>query len=474
METLELGPGYRPNAAQASFHHLARRARVRDILLLGGVGSGKTRGGAEQLIINAIEAGPGFQHIVGGPSKSVVKDASYKAVMERLDAFGDSNGWSAQKKTWNSDGNREILLKNGSTITFLTMANANFSVAGQTVAGFWFDECALSGEDGMQALGRLLERRRAKAGFRYGIYTTTPRGPIGIVQWFRDQIAAGSEHHAMLEMPTSMNRINLLDDHEIVERYRGNGVMDLSMPSAYEVDICRGLSPREMKQQLWAEVLSFEGAVYAQEFDSVASMARNWRPRWRTGDGVIVIAIDWGPNYPHALFLDCGSGDQDVVFDEVCEDGLSHKSFIHRIKKRLKTKWSIDPKDVAELHADPNPEEACIELRRHFRGGRVKAIRGRIHQDVMSSINVVRGRLVDTGGNRRLFFAPDLHHTPSRRRILQCMLLYKWRERSTQQGTVFLDKPLKALHDHGADALRYAMNNRYRWLRSDAVNRMPV
>ena len=111
--------------------------------------------------------------------------------------------------------------------------------------------------------------------------------------------------------------------------------------------------------------------------------------------------------------------------------------------------------DLDAIHADPNPKEAVLDMRRRSKGVPVFAPRGKFIQNINRGIDIVKSLLCDWEGNRKLFFAPKLQQTKSERRILQSMLLYKWRSRATPDGIVFDDIAQKGKYDHSCDALRY-------------------
>lgn len=435
---------YVPNSPRhLAFHESTARHR----LICGGVGSGKTYAGAWELVRQICECGPDLLHLVCAPSNRILKLATYPAVLQVCDQIASVTGHKIVKKCVNSDASRQVLFHNGAVAAFITLKNPE-AVQGFNAAGLWIDEAA-SVEDSGAAFGYCNQRvRDPRAKKLYSIYTTSPKGPVGIIDLFRRKVASGDRDFFQVEVSTFDNPHLGLD---------------------YVRQQLACMSGRQVEQDVWGRVVSYEGTIYAAEFDSVRSMTATWR-LGDTRKEEIYLAIDWGPNYPHCLFIAHNPDlKTDVVFDEVCEDGLEARAFLMRIKARLKERWGLDSRQVKGIYCDPNPKSAWVEIPNHFQG--VSKFH-RYGMEVLPGLDIVRGRLCDFKGDRRLkFFAGLLKDQKSPRRILQCMALYSWATRSTRAGVVQLDNPHKALYDHGPDALRYYCQQRYSgaWRREGAA-----
>ena len=89
---------------------------------------------------------------------------------------------------------------------------------------------------------------------------------------------------------------------------------------------------------------------------------------------------------------------------------------------------------------------------------------------VLDGIDVVTARLWSPSDNmRRLFFAPHLQKAREKRSIIQCMRLYKWKQRNVSSSTVYDIVAEKGVYDHGPDALRYYCWRRYLTQRFDSA-----
>lgn len=458
-------PNYLPNRKQAAFQ--ASRAPFR--LMLGGVGSGKTYIGAWETLLGALANGPGTRYIVGAPSERILRDATWHAYCRALDRFADVNHRRLDVKRLSSPQNRVIRLAGDIEIAFVNLKNPD-TFAGPTISGFHLDEGALL-TDGMAAWEVLLERSRGP-GRRFGIVTTTPRGPVGVVQHFVEQCdwigvekRCGSARNA---------------DYDMVASTTWDNVEHLGL--SYIQRMLTGKSKRQIRQQLHADVLDFKGAVYSDAFSSGASMAHGWTAAAMRAKGIEVhLAIDWGPNYPHVLWIAYDPDlDVDVVFDEFCDDGLHPRELLEAAEQQGIANWGLHRWDYAGVHADRNPQSAVnvayaffgrsdsesVRRRRTSQWVPVATRRVRGTDDLREGIDVVSARLRDHDDTRRLFFAPHLERTPSTRRIVQCMRLYAWREFTAGSAAVLDDvRPVKGLYDHGPDALRYYAWPRY-WARA--------
>ena len=442
-----------PNYKQACFHQSDATFK----LFLGGVGSGKTHAGARELIEQALSNGPDLMYIVGAPSEKIMRTATFPHYVRVCSEFARVNGRKIAKKIRTSPQNRSIVLQGNITIEFVVLKNPD-EFAGPTIAGFHMDEAALV-QAGMRAWEVLLERlRETRANRLFGIVTTTPRGPVGVVQHFLDRMRESDPEYDMVVSRTRDNLINL--GPRYIQRQLA------------------GKSERQVRQQLDAEVLEFQGAVYSGEFCNVASIATGWKTSRDIKGRPIYLAIDWGPNHPHALWIAHDDDeDFDVVFGELCPDGFSHREFLERCMDYQREMWGLDRDDIAKVYCDFNPASA-VRVARSFFGPRARRHKIPVGAKnctgkLLDGIETVSMRLRDHDGVRRLLIAPDLERTGAdgksdsnpRRRLLRGFRLYQWEQRSGGDEPWFDDlRPNKKMNvEHGLDALRAFIWQRYRW-----------
>ena len=454
-----------PNPSQMTFHSSRKSFK----LFRAGVGSGKTHAGVEEMIGKALANGPNKLYIVGAPSHPILKLATFPAYVNALKRWHSHNGRRLTTKITRSDSNRSITLRGNIVFQFICLKNPD-DFAGPTIAGFHVDEAALL-ENGMAAHGMLTERLRdANAKELFGIYTTTPRGPVGIIHHFAQQLVGTEFKHGIREKGDYAEIVS--KTHENLHNL-GEGFLSRTMA---------GKSDRQIRQQLHAEVLDFAGAVYSGAFTMQSfATARdpfgrtiNWNKDHLKGKQ-IYLAIDWGPQYPHVLWIAHDSEkDTDVVFDELCEDNIGHQELLERAMAQGLDKWGIEKRAYAGIYADRNPASANRIARQFFSSTRgsiqVYGKTVKNNDAVLDGIDVVTARLWSPSDNmRRLFFAPHLQKAREKRSIIQCMRLYKWKQRNVSSSTVYDIVAEKGVYDHGPDALRYYCWRRYLTQRFDSA-----
>ena len=443
-----------PNAKQAAFH--ASRAPFK--LFLGGVGSGKSHAGARELLYSALANPPGLTYLIGAPSHNILQMATFESVLQLCNDWSRYNGKKIDIKRRYSPQNRSITLIGGTLLKFVCLRDPE-QFAGPSLAGFWVDEACLL-DNQMGGWNMLLERLRDTRAHRmFGFATSTPRGNVGLVSHWQERLAVKDPDYYMVTSSTYDNQSNLTE--------------------GYIARQMAGKTDRQVRQQINAEILSSEGAIF-KEFSNTDSIAHGWNWRRELPKSEIYVAIDWGPTMPHLLWIahnpDTGV---DTVFGEICEENILHTELLERMLTHQQRMWNLRRSDIAKVYCDYNPQAAVRQARSFFgtRAGRdmipISAKRVKDNHQRNEGIDVVSWRLRDYHGKRRLFFAPEMERTKSQRRILQCMRLYSWQTRRSQ-GEAWQDemRPIKGVYDHGADALRYYCY-RYRWDRVRASGERP-
>lgn len=445
-------PHYKPNPAQALAHKYALQRR-RVVLYQGGYGAGKSTFGAWQTIRNVLECGPSVLHFVGAPSNKILKLASWEAILRILRSFHRLNGWTLEKRIWDSDARREILFKNDALLSAVTLRNPeNFS--GPDVGTVWIDEAALLTEPAAAFHEMMSRLRHPYAAFYQMLLTTTPRGLHGVIKLVHDAIADGCDDYALVHAPTTVNQANLRP--------------------GYISDISRGMSARLARQMLGGEIVEWAGSIYSPEFHGVESVADlgqfrpAWRPRSRRGSR-LALGIDWGANWPAAVFVELGEDGIDLIFDEVIPDQLGGaEPFLRQVIKRLRQRWNLRPGDIDLIRADPNPPEDLKVCRTMFPGVTCRRLPRRIAESVRYGIDVVRGRLLDSNGKRWLLLHPDLKKSTSHRSVYESFVAYRWATRyAGVDGRTLIDQPIKGTYDHQMDAVRYLIASERMTRRSD-------
>ena len=440
-------PAYTPNAAQCRFHIAANRSD--NGLWLAGVGTGKTMGGAHEFCRRVVSEPGGTVHLLSAPSRFLLERNSWSAVKRWFQDFRAVNGVDLVDRMVDNQSGREIRLVNGSTI--IAFINKNYEdYAGVNATQVWLDEVCIGDVDGFDVWKHFDQRLRDLRSKRRRMFgTSTPNGRQALVAWFQLEASRGDGQFSLVFGRTIENAAN--------------------QPADYLPRILRGLSPRIARQQTDAEILSYEGAIYAEEFHLQESIAWGWRFEDRVeagkalgGEPEVCIGIDWGePTYPAAVLYCHYPDDTDIVFDEVVTDGLDEVKLLQELRSRLRH-WDVDPWSVARIDCDPNPPSGKRHARQLFPKSLVRAIVDPKHQDIMTSTQVVQRRLLDHRKQRWLYLAPTLVSEDGRG-LYRAFQQQGWEESRGQFGQrVRLPRLARSPFRHVLDALRYPLNNRYR------------
>lgn len=433
-----------PHGKQLEWH----RNPARNKYMSGGLGSGKSLAGArdtnEKVWLNAErlsergQAGMGLEYICGAPSYQLVHAGAWHHMMAWFEEASVLNGFSFIAKVWETPP-RRIQLVTNDLIWFVSLKKAR-SFAGRNAVGGWLDEAELAEDpmSGFVAINNRLRDARVPASWRFfNVTSTPPRGAFGVIQHFKDQIAAEDPNYAIVHAPT-----------------RSNPAADEDYVSGLEAT----MSERERRQQIEGEIVADEGAVFGMEFDPQHSIDHSWR--WYQGvraDREYYLAIDWGTHY-HCLLIEHDPKTQtDIVFDEVIADRVQDDEFCDLVVNHCTDEWGLRREDIARVYCDPNPTDAVrVARNRRFWHGKVTAqyIHGR-YNDKERGIRAVRWRLQPYRGERRLRFAKRLRMTKSERRILSCMLNYSRAQRVVDGQVISLPNVVQySPWSHGPDALR--------------------
>ena len=428
----------RPTVAQAEF---LRRSRDHMFgLFLGGIGSGKTHIVSRVAIIKALRNGPGEpgnpqMYIVGAPSNKIIRDATFKRYLSYLKSIERANGRSLIRKYATSDQHRYIALHGDILFQFLTLRDPD-TYAGPDISGFHIDEAALL-ERGTAAWHAMVDRLRdSRAAEMFGLCSTSPRGLVGVVQHFKEQT---DDHNPDFFTVTSSTWDNPFNPPGYVER------------------LMAGRSKRAVRQQIFATLEGFEGAVYAGTYDGRRSCARDWQLDRRCKHRV---SIDWGPTYPHVLIWEYDEAtDRDVCFDEYYPEQVTHARLLADLELRLRRRWGMRVSDLDSAYCDNLPQKARELAKAWFRARHVPCrsavVRAHGRGGLIDGIDICSDRMCGADGARRIYLTEEVQQNKGRS-LHQCLRRYRWPERSSQSDPYLDDtRPQKGKWDHACDAMRY-------------------
>lgn len=187
---------------------------IRHIFWQGGMGSGKTQGGAHFLVSRSATNGPAVEGLLLSPSYPNMQ----QSVLPRVDAAFQAVGvdyavnWGKKKLVWESGGERRTV--------WLRSAEKPQQISGSNVGFLWIDEPALCS---FEAYKRARTRVRDRgAVLRQRLYTGTHEGTR---TWFHRFLkrATGSPHALIVSASTFDNPFNSEDYYEdILDTYQGD------------------------------------------------------------------------------------------------------------------------------------------------------------------------------------------------------------------------------------------------------------
>jgi hypothetical protein len=266
--------------------------------MIGGLGSGKSRTGAEAFV-DLVLANPGCDLLMAGPTHEMTRDLCVPAFEAACPRELIVRYVKSEKR---------YDLRGGRTVKHAS-ADKPSTLEGRNLAGFWADEARYwPAESWRNLLARLraVEARRLQ-----GLVTTTPA-----MNWLADEFNAGKADREVYRASTLENAHNLAP--------------------GYIEDLRRSYSPRLAKSLIDGEFSVVSGQVY-EEFDESKHLV-DWRydpslPLWLSWDfGVrassILFAQQVGPFGADTLDGRRLPPHSVVIFDEL---QLEQKPTAHQI-----------------------------------------------------------------------------------------------------------------------------------------------
>jgi hypothetical protein len=405
--------------------------------MIGGLGSGKTRTGAEAFV-DLVLANPGCDLLMAGPTHEMTRDIVIPAFEHAMPAQMILRYRKSEKR---------YILRGGRTVKHAS-ADKPQSLEGQNLAGWWSDEARYWRPASYR---NLLARGRAKKARRVqGIVTTTPA-----MNWLADEFNTDKPGRAVYRASTRENEHNLAP-----------GYID---------DLKRSYSPRLVESLVDGRFTVVEGQVY-EDFDEGKHLI-HWvfDPALRSG-----LALDFGVACPSVLFwqqldvprfvggvgmLPAGSL---VIYDELQVDNtptarlvplIAQKLGMTRAKgasrytggRRLDAIW-CDKAGGARDQATGIASKHLLKVA--FGEGLVQSPTSPEQTWIPNGVALVQGLLAPADGTRpRLYVARALKDGPARG-IVRSFRGYTYPERKGNRPPS--DIPVHdPVHSHAMDATRY-------------------
>ncbi len=370
--------------------------------LVGGIGSGKSRGGATRALLAAYGQVGGLSiptpntGMVTAPTYNILRDAT-------LPTFREVAGDLIDIKNSAFSPPIHVRMKNGGLVTFRSADNPEH-LRGPNLSWWWGDEPSLSEQLLWKiAIGRLREFGR----FGYAWLTFTPQGRNWIWQRF---IQRGGPNYYIARV-----------------RSRDNPFLDEEFLKALEEDYSGDFA----KQELEGEFVAFEGLIYP-EFRRdlhVTSDIPQYFSKTFAG-------VDWGFVNPGVINVYGLTGDGRMY--------LVHEEYKRRrgidewadVALQLRNIWHIQ-----DFYCDPSEPDYIRKFQE--KGCNTWAA----DNTVSTGIQAVKRRFaIRADGKPGLMYYPGAVYSTAENEQ------YQW----AKKGDISLDQPVKA-NDHTRDAERYAV-----------------
>jgi PBSX family phage terminase large subunit len=383
---------YKPHAKQQEFHALVETNLV--TAFSGGVGSGKTLAGCQEMIRQAFIAQPKSYGAVFAPTFPMLRDSTLKTCMEILPPEITA--------AYNRSENR-IPFPNGSEVIFRSTEHPERN-RGTNLDWIWFDEPSLMPKMAYDvALARLRGSDKRKAWL-----TMTPKGKL---HWTYGEFHTAKADRAVVFASSHDNPY---------------------LPAGYVEQLRQSYSGRFFEQEVEGRFVAFEGLIYDMLQDELHQIDRPVQEM----SGGFYGAIDWGFDNPCAIGVaGLDADDRWHVFEEIHQSHLTLEAIID-LCRDLMTRYPIKA-----FYCDPSGASSIESLNQ----AGIPA-EGAVN-DVVEGIMTMTALLTPRADARPgLTFAPNVVKTYAE------LKQYQWRQ--TAEGKPNREEPLK-VNDHGPDMVRY-------------------
>lgn len=303
---------------------------------IGGIGSGKTYGGAVKVLPRLAERGYGM---IAAPTYPMLRDSTRRTFLTVLDQAGIP--FELHKSE-----NAITIPSTGHEVICRSLDNPE-TLRGPNLAYAWVDEAALVSD----MAWRIVKGRVRDGDHPQAWITTTPKGRNWIWQ---EWVAEPDRHHTIYRTRTQENR---------------------HLPEDFAESL--GYSGRFAEQELGGEFVAFEGLVYPM-FDRSQHVAVRDCEDWET-----VLGVDIGTRNPTAIVTLRRSGDRRHVEREFYRRGMSSEEIIEAISSE------VERARPEAVYIDPSANDYILTLTRQG----IPAIKA--NNDVTYGIGIVTTALAD-------------------------------------------------------------------------------
>jgi len=413
---MQIANGYEPYDRQLNFHNSDKKFRA----FIAGVGSGKSAAGANEILKMAL-AYPKSQFLILAPNSRIMNFATLAQFWKFCPReIVDSH---SQSKT-------TIKLKGGGTIFYLTADNERHidRLRGMEIGGFWADETRFHPS---YIWDILLTRLRDQYGPLRGIVTTTPSGH----DWLYYVFMKTQHPRTKKEFPNK-------DEYAW---FGSSTLLNPFTPESYKQNLLNQLAGKFARQEIYGEVVGFEGQVYDNFKHDVHIIKEN--PNVELFKE-IVCGVDFGfTNAMACLIVGIDSDDRAYVLEEYYH---SKKNMDHLAEWLNKKKGAysnlniqIEPFDFNNIYCDPSEPMLIAELCELG----LPAMRAK--NEVMPGIHFTYTMFdVQKDNKPRIFINQHCNH------LIEEINQYRYLD--VKEDKEAKEQPLK-VNDHAMDALRYVL-----------------
>ena len=409
---------YTPLPAQKEFHENSSKIR----LASGGVRSGKTKAGAMEFLMMALES-PGMDGLLLGPTYKTLNNVSLREFRSLLNQC-------PQIVSSESKGEGYIELINGSRCYYRSADNP-MSFDGMTIAFFWADEARYYKREAWTVLMARLSAPKAKS--LRGIVTTTPA-----MNWLYEEFCQDKPGREIVRFRTTDN-------------YHLHG--------DYIEDLKASMSKERFRQYVEGEFVATEGAVF-DDFSTDHNICDLEIDRTYP----VHVGLDPGLRHPAAVFFQLldhcpthRTRNCMHIIDEITDDNCPTVKLAPKIFRRLNRFQCRH----GTVYADPAANAGSVTVGfsdvtvLESEGLRVKWSTNPASRHIPNGIEAIRSKICNVDGKRSLFISKDLLN--NRRGIILALQNTVYPERAAN-GKIS-DYPIKDDKTHILDALRYAVVN---------------
>lgn len=433
LQVISAATGYQPHPKQLALHLQGAGIRRVHKFFCAGIGTGKSHAGVVEDMICTLLL-PGTRGLVIAPTYDQVLFVllpTFLAVCEQMERAG----FPILKRFRWSQMRAEII---GGGEVFFRSANKVDNLLGFQFSWVHFDESETVA-DPERVWDVLSGRVRQNAPFRQMLATSTPRGLRGIIAKF---------HRA---------REDCADDEREAKRrewvfVRATTFDNPYLPEDYIPTLRATYSKRAWDQEVMAKILRPATAVFpefSRDRHSLPNITSDAFIRELIARGISYdLAYDAGDQFPHVLWIARFANNTSVIFDEVCDDGMT----LDRLHKLISDKCARLKRPPEMIVCDRARKDEIQWAFHTFPSSVVERMRSKDEQLVNPGIEVVRNRLDPYAGDPKIRVLDYLWDKPPRRGIVNCLANLRYPQRI--DGTL-MNSPLKDnVHDHGVDALR--------------------